>query len=216
MQPAANERRGKSFYLVVAGGIARFVDETASPFAWMRWAHRRWSNVNESPLWLAEAYQLVWMAMLFVLLLTAPHIRTFKWVAVGLVVFRSIDILANLFNGILLISAIESARRTVLTVMGNALEIVLGASILLTNAGCVTGRFRPFYSAARTLVTIGPISGADDKPVCQVITIGEVAANFVLILVVFAAVVGSVKMREKQTAAQQGVGADGAAEGKSH
>ncbi len=190
-------KQARSLYLSVIGAVVRIIDRYASPAAWIRWAyHRCWPN-DETPLWLAEFYQLAWILVLSTLLLKGQHFGASRYIATGLVGWRLVDILANVLNGIFFEGEGREPRRNVLILLGNMLEVALGASVLLIDAKCASG-FEAFYSAVRTLATIGPSDGVDKEPICQAIATGEVATNFVLVLLIFTLVVSRLN-RTKET-----------------
>jgi hypothetical protein len=193
---ATSQPKTESLYLRILeapiGGMAE--RWRWAPYVLVRRCYARWRG---SPI-PAEYYQLGWLAVLLALFFTTPHQGVWSWIAAGLACLRAADLLAYALYTILFGRVIASPERSLLLLIGNMVEVVLGSAVILLDRGCVEGADRclAFYSGLRTLVTIGPAI-PEKEAICRLVIGGQITIDYVLTLIALVLVLGSLGLRVK-------------------
>ena len=93
---------------------------------------------------------------------------------------------------------IASSERSLLLLIGNLVEVVLGSAVFLLNVGCVSDVGLALYSGLRTLATIGPASVVSEEGVCRLVLASQIGIDYFLALVTLALVLSSLTVKLKR------------------
>jgi hypothetical protein len=188
---------------IYAGPIRSAVDWSESHLSLNRHLHRGvrkrlgLSADENSPLWLSELYQLGALAVgagFLILAASLPH--PWRVVPGMLALYRPFEIVLFTTAWVFARGATAlSTKRSVVGLLVNMAEVVVGFAAAYLGFGCVRGAGAALYSSLRTLVTIGPI-GTLEPPQCGrcgSIIAGEIVVAYYLVVIIVASTVGALR-----------------------
>ena len=161
------------------------------------------SGCEKSPHWVSELYLCASFVIGVVFLLIVQFVPPWlAYVVAGIALYRTFEI--ALFAADWIFTAkdpLHSYKRSLAGFMVNIAEVVVFFAVTYMGFGFLQGRpsiSTALYSSLRTTVTIGPISTIE-PPYCWfagAVIMYQIAVSYFMVVVVMAAVVGSLEKRD--------------------
>jgi hypothetical protein len=165
-------------------------------FAWTTNAIDR--RVNSKAKWFAELYQLLWLLIAFLmLLLSSGHPSLFWFIVTGLV-YRIYELVLFILYWLFIDRGpVHSVKRSLVSFLFNAVEIVVFFAAAYTARPCYHGFLLALYNSITTFVTIGPrnINEAEADISCMGLISLEVSMAYMLTAIVIGTLASAVFQR---------------------